>query len=78
MTGLNSGLGRGRFGRSCLPFPPLFARPPPRPLPPRCTDLKPITKWPPVTVSAVDLYDFTGKEGTVNSLTEQGTVCISS
>ena len=29
-----------------------------------------------MTVSAVDLYDFTGKEGTVNSLTEQGTVCM--
>ena len=74
MIGLNSRLGRGQFGRRCLPFPPLYARPPPRPLPPRCTDLKPITKWPPVTVSAVDLYDFTEKEGTVNSPTEQGAV----
>ena len=29
MIGLNSGLGRGRFGRSCLPFPPIYHRPHP-------------------------------------------------
>ena len=31
MIGLNSALGWGRFGRRCLSFPPLYARPPPPP-----------------------------------------------
>ena len=70
MIGLNSRLGRGRFGRRCLTFPRLYDHPPPPP--PRCilNLLQNGRQW------RWELSISTEKEGTVNSLTEQGTVCM--
>ena len=73
MIGLNSKQ-EGTVWEEVAPFPTVI-RPPPSPSP-SSVYLKPITKWPPVTVSADDLYNFTEKEGSVNSPTEQGTVCM--